>query len=134
MNVTSITTSTQAMWEEIRQEAMRNNQQAATETDEMETAATVTATNGQQVSVTSIDPEDTDGDGVVTVLERMKAKRKNAGTTDATPAPVKSALENVGPNTYERIRQNADRTYLAQAQSNAGGDTAVTLAGLSRSA
>lgn len=149
MNVTSATSSTADIWEEIRQETMRTSQRnipaSAQDSNGQAAAASGTA------SAATIDPDDTDGDGTVSALEQLKAMQKKAqaasarkksvpsGTTEATSAPVATPLENVGPNTFERIRANAGRTYMAQAEnydafskSSNGGETAAS--GLFKSA
>ena len=129
MNVTSVTSSTADIWEEMRQETMRTNQKNIPASSEQEASVSGTAAaaiSGQEASAATIDPDDTDGDGTVSAVERLKAMqkraqaaRKKSGTSEATEAssaPAATSLENVGPNTFERIRANAGRTYMAQAE------------------
>jgi hypothetical protein len=110
MNVISVATSTQSIWEEIRQETMRN----APKTDQ--------TSDGQEVSIVSKASRNPDGDGMVAIIKQVKAAKKNGGSgTSAAPgaspatSTVTTDMENVGPNAYERIRINAGKTYLAQA-------------------
>lgn len=124
MNVTSVTASTQNIWEAIQQETMRNSEPKS-----------VTATAGQATA--DIDPDDLDGDGVATLLERIKAQKQKAAAargdaeqaesgeeSASAPQAVATSLENIGPNTFERIRSNAGNAYLTQAANN-GGDGPV---------
>lgn len=118
MNVASVPPATQILWEEVRQDTMRN------------APKTVSASGEQEVSVISIDPQSIDADGVTAVIARIKARQKS-GKPAAVPAEtVSTGLENVGPNTYERIRQNAGKTYLAQAMAFAGEDAEAASAGI----
>ncbi len=124
MNISGIGASTQTIWEELRQETMHNGQKS------------VSASNGQEVSLISIDPDDLDGDGVVTHMERAKAQRKHTAQAGSSPrtnsGTVATSLENIGPNTYERIRTNAGNAYLAQSASFA--DTGGAASGLCKRA
>ncbi|CAK7002969.1 MAG: hypothetical protein DELT_00107 [Desulfovibrio sp.] len=131
-SISGITSSTtQGIWEEIRQETMRNTEKT-----------TVTASNGQEVSVVQIDPDDLDGDGVVTMMEREKVAKRTRSTTSSASATgiasssVSTELENVGPNTYERIRTNAGKTYLSQAMAGTptGEEPETSFQGLNTSA
>lgn len=124
MNVTSVTASTRNIWEAIQQETMRNPEQK-----------NVTATAGQAAA--SIDPDDLDGDGVATLLERITAQKKKAAARGgaeqaesgedpaSTSQAVATSLENVGPNTFERIRSNAGNAYLTQAANRGEADGSV---------
>lgn len=125
MNVTNVTASTQNIWEAIQQETMRNPEQKS-----------VTATAGQSTAIA--DSDDPDEDGVATLLERIKAQKQKAAAAsggaeqaesgdEPAPAPqtVATSLENVGPNTFERIRSNAGNAYLTQAANHGGGDGSV---------
>lgn len=118
MNVASVASATpsamQDIWEEIRQEAMRDSQK------------TVTDSEGQDPSAVSTDIRETGEDEMVALIKRAKAMQQKAGTkaSGASEEPetaasavstVTTALENVGPNTFERLRSNAGKTYLAQA-------------------
>lgn len=117
MGITTVSSSAQSIWEAEQQEALRNTQK------------TVSAANGQSVAVVSVDIDDYDGDGVVTMAERARAQRKNAASSGT--GTVTTSLENVGPNAYERIRNNAGSAYRAQSVEEDGGGA---LAGLNKSA
>lgn len=113
---TPVASSTQNVWDEIRQDTMRNTSKTAPDGQEA---------SPREVAVVSINPDDFDGDGVVSAIEKAKALQKSRGTTKPSSEPqapetVESSLKNVGPNTFEKIRINAGRTYLAQAANHAG--------------
>lgn len=136
MNVSSISSSIQNVWDEIRQETMRNSQTSVPASDEKE--ATVSATQETQTApATGATPLNLDGDSNLTALERIKemqrrakmaSEQKNPATSkDESPSPVTSPLENVGPNAYEKLRINAGRTYIAQAANYNGGEASPVL-------
>jgi hypothetical protein len=107
MELTGISATTRNLWEELRQEAMRNSQK------------NIAASSGRELPASAVTSEDIAGDGVAILMERINAQKKMAApaTTPASRAasgPVTTNLENVGPNRYERIRANASSVYLAQ--------------------
>lgn len=112
------------MWEEMRQDTMRP------------TSKTVSASNGQEVFVVSVDSDDLDGDGVVTLLERTRSRKRTAlAASGPVSGAVSTNLEDIGPNTYERIKNLAGRSYLAQAAGyESTADTANPSAGLFKNA
>ena len=113
MGVTSVTSATQDIWEELRQEAMRT------------TPKTVSPAGNQEAPLVPAEARTLEQNGTAALIERVKAQRKKKQAALGTPLAdtektatadtVTTPLENVGPNTYERIRMNAGKTYMAQA-------------------
>lgn len=124
MNVPPVAAATQNIWDEMRQDTMRNTSKTAPGGQEA---------SSREVAVVSINPDDFSGDGVAAAIEKARALQKSRGTTTASSEPqtqgtVASTMENVGPNVFEKIRMTAGRTYLAQATNHAGGaDNALGL-------
>ncbi|MDR1241952.1 MAG: hypothetical protein LBM00_04090 [Deltaproteobacteria bacterium] len=104
MELAGISAITRNIWEELRQEAMRNSQKNAA------------ASTGQELPPAGITSEDIAGDGVAALMERINAQKKRAApaASRAAAESVTTNLENVGPNRYERIRANASSAYLAR--------------------
>lgn len=119
MSVTTVTPSSQDIWEELRQETMRNSEK------------TSSAAEGREAS--AADSQALKRDEMVALIKRAKAARKQtaspeSATAGGEAAPVSTALENIGPNTYERLKASADRTYLTQAANfSDAGETAPVL-------
>ena len=107
MTISAVSTATaQTIWDEIQQAAMRKKQE------------TVSASNGQQVGVVAIDLADFDRDATALSAIREKAettKQQASATADASETAatpeVKTALADVGPNSFERIIKTADKAY-----------------------
>ena len=155
MNAATAASATQPLREELWQDTMRHI--VKTTPDGGQAPKTVSDDSGQEISLVSTAPAANSGaadeDGVNAILERVRAQQKNraakkaataATAADAAekdtagnvppPGAVTAGLKNVGPNTYERIRQNAERTYLAQAMSFAQGSEETAQTGLFKSA
>jgi hypothetical protein len=119
MELTGINAATQNIWEELRQEAMRNSQK------------NIAASTGQELPPAGVTSEAIAGDGVAVLMERINAQKKRAAPAAASASraatgPVTTNLESVGPNTYERIRANASSAYLIQEAGYAGGANAAS--------
>jgi ERCC4-type nuclease len=131
MEVTGISTTKRNTWEELRQETMRNSQKN-TATSTGQDAAVINPSNGgQELPVVSITSEDSAGDGVAMLMERINAQKKRPAPATASPSraasgPVTTNLENVGPNMYERIRANAGSAYLVRKAGYADDTEAVS--------
>jgi hypothetical protein len=119
MELTGINTTRQNIWEEPRQEIMRNSQKK-TAISTGQDAVAINAPDGvRELPVAGITSEDTAGDGIAVLMERINAQKKRAAPATASASRAASGtvttnLENVGPNTYERIRANAGNAYLVQ--------------------
>jgi hypothetical protein len=114
---TSATSATQTLWEELRQDTMRNTPKNAAASD----------------GSVSEDIQTRDADNTAQVLELVEAKQKSRKRSLASSEDVSTSLENVGPNTYERIRQNAGRTYIAQAMAFTEENSESSTGGLHKS-
>lgn len=107
MNIASVIPG-QNYWDDIRQDAMKNTQQ---ETGAHEEAAAAAATERDAVAV-ALDR--------ARKLRMQKQGDADTETETTTSGKVATKLENVGPNTYEKIRHNATSSYLAQAINHDG--------------
>lgn len=121
MDVSFLASSAQPPWDEIRQKTMCNSQ-TNNANAEIRNAPAISARAGESGA-----------DSIRAALDKANALRKGSGLAEAnggaaqaenTP-PVSTALKNVGPNTYEKIKMNAGRTYSSQVENYGSGDDAA---------
>jgi hypothetical protein len=132
MELTGINTTTQNIWEKLRQESMRNSQKNTATSTGQDAAGINPSDGGQELPAVRITSEESDGDGLAMLMERINAQKNRAAPATASAArivsgPVTTNLENVGPNTYERIRTNAGSAYLVQKAGYADNFEAVSV-------